>query len=117
LVVKGVAFIGMSATAGHLFGLVTITLLLLVLGEFTPRLISFEDPLAVSRRYASFLWFLYVVMKPLATLYTESSLLLEKWLPRSGGMTTEDLDRMAGGDEMEGSIQEEEREIIENVID
>lgn len=117
LVVKGVAFIGMSATAGHLFGLVTITLLLLVLGEFTPRLISFEDPLAVSRRYASFLWFLYVVMKPLATLYTESSLLLEKWLPRSGGMTTEDLDRMAGGDEMGGSIQEEEREIIENVID
>ena len=97
---------------------VLLTFLILILSEITPKIISINNPLRVSRRYAGFIHFLYVILGPFATLIAKSTINLEKYLPKpTSKMTSEDIITMAEVSEQEGSIHEGEREIIENVIE
>ncbi len=98
--------------------IVALTFTILILSEITPKIIAINNPLEVSRSLSRFIYVFFVLLKPLAKLIADSTLILEKKLPQPGNtITSEDIKTMAEVSEQEGSIRSDEREIIENVIE
>lgn len=98
--------------------ILVITFMILILSEITPKIIAINNPLRFSRRMAGFIYFHFLLFSPVSKLIAESTISLEKYLPKPlNRMTTQDLMTMAEVSEKSGSIKEDEREIIENVIE
>ncbi len=97
---------------------VVLTFMILILSEITPKIIAINNPLTVSRRWSFFIYVNFILLKPLAKIIANSTELLENKLPKpSSRVTSEDIKTMAEVSEKGGSIKEDEREIIENVIE
>lgn len=98
--------------------IVALTFTILILSEITPKIIAINNPLKAARSLSRFIYAFYVMLKPLSKLIADSTIILEKKLPRPNSqMTSEDIMTMAEVSEQEGSIRSDEREIIENVIE
>ena len=112
-----VAAFGWSEVIVFTIEVIVLTFMILILSEITPKIIAINNPLKVSRKNSAFIYTLFVLMKPFAKLIADSTISLEKYLPKpTSKMTQEDIRTMAEVGEQEGSIKEDEREIIENVI-
>ncbi|RNC79748.1 MAG: DUF21 domain-containing protein [Balneola sp.] len=110
--------IGLSEVLVYAIEVVVLTFTILILSEITPKIIAINNPLRVSRRVSGFIYSLFILLKPIATILAESAISLERYLPKpTSKMTSEDIKTMAEVSEKEGSIKEDEREIIENVIE
>lgn len=110
--------IGLSEVLVYAIEVVVLTFMILILSEITPKIIAINNPLQVSRRLSVFIYSLFILLKPIAKILAESAILLERYLPKpTSKMTSEDIKTMAEVSEKEGSIKEDEREIIENVIE
>jgi gliding motility-associated protein GldE len=97
---------------------IVLTFIILILSEITPKVISINNPLRISRKLSGFIYFYFILLKPLAKLIAESTVSLERVLPKSSNtFSSDDIKMMAEVSEQEGSIKEDEREIIENVIE
>ena len=97
---------------------IVLTFVILILSEITPKVISINNPLRISRKLSGFIYFYFILLKPLAKLIAESTINLERVLPKnSKSFSSDDIKMMAEVSEQEGSIKEDEREIIENVIE
>ena len=97
---------------------VVLTFMILILSEITPKIISINNPVRASRELSTFIYVMFILFKPVAKLIAESTISLEKYLPKPATkMTSDDIKTMAEVSEQEGSIKEDEREIIENVIE
>ncbi|MEX0823961.1 MAG: hemolysin family protein [Balneolaceae bacterium] len=97
---------------------VVLTFMILILSEITPKVIAINSPLKVSRGMSMFIYIHFILFAPVAKLIAESTMSLEKKLPKPNNkMTAQDLKTMAEMSEQEGSIKGDEREIIENVIE
>ncbi|MEX2600123.1 MAG: CNNM domain-containing protein [Balneolaceae bacterium] len=95
-----------------------ITFMILILSEITPKIIAINNPLKFARRLSGFIYAHFLFFTPVSRLIAESTLALEKHLPKPPNkMTTDDLRTMAEVSEISGSIKGDEREIIENVIE
>ena len=115
---KIAAYMGLSEVLVYTIEIIVLTFMILILSEITPKIISINNPLKMSRRYSGFIYLNFLVLNPVSKLIAESTLSLEKHLPKpSNKMTTEDLKTMAEVGEKSGSIHVDEREIIENVIE
>lgn len=113
-----VANFGWSEPIVFTVEIVVLTFMILIISEITPKIIAINDPLTVSRRWSMFIYSFFILLKPFAKLIAESTVAMEKYLPKpSNKMTSDDLRTMAEVSEKEGSIKEDEREIIENVIE
>ncbi len=113
-----VAYFGLHEILIYTIEIIVLTFMILILSEITPKIISINNPLKMSRRYAMFIYINFLLLKPVAKLIAESTMSIEKRLPKpSSKMTTDDLKAMAEVGEKSGSILGEEREIIENVIE
>lgn len=98
--------------------ILVLTFTILILSEITPKVIAINNPLRLSRRLNLFIYISYLLLGPAAKLIANSTVNLEKMLPKlSSRMTAQDLRLMAEMSEREGSIKGDEREIIENVIE
>jgi gliding motility-associated protein GldE len=112
------AYIGLSEFLVYTIEVVVLTFMILILSEITPKIIAINNPLQVSRRLSGFIYALFIILKPLAKVLAESAISLERYLPKpTSKMTSDDIKTMAEVSEKEGSIKEDEREIIENVIE
>lgn len=112
-----VAAFGLSEILVFSIEVVVLTFMILILSEITPKIIAINNPLKVSRTNSAFIYSIFVLLKPFARLIAESTISLERYLPKpTSRMTSEDIRTMAEVSEQEGSIKEDEREIIENVI-
>lgn len=110
--------IGLSEVLVYTFEVIVLTFVILIVSEITPKLIAINNPLSVSRRVSGFIYSLYILLKPIAIILAESAISLERYLPKpTSKMTSDDIITMAEVSEKEGSIKEDEREIIENVIE
>lgn len=110
--------IGLSDVLVYTIEVIILTFLILILSEITPKLIAINDPLGVSRKVSGLIYLLYILFKPVAVILAQSAITLERNLPKAASkMTSEDIKTMAEVSEREGSLKEDEREIIENVID
>ncbi|MDR9414924.1 MAG: CNNM domain-containing protein [Gracilimonas sp.] len=108
---------GLSEVIVFTAEVIILTFMILILSEITPKIIAINNPLKVSRRNSAFIYSLFILMKPFAKLIADSTISLERYLPKpTSKMTQEDIRTMAEVGEQEGSIKEDEREIIENVI-
>lgn len=115
---KIAAFYGLPSTIVYAVEVVVLTFTILILSEITPKVIAINNPLKVSRRVNLFIYSNFVLLTPVSKLIAESTMVLERALPRpSNRMTSEDIKTMAEVSEQEGSIHGDEREIIENVIE
>ncbi len=113
-----VAQFGLSEAVVYTVEVIVLTFMILIISEITPKIIAINDPLTVSRRWSTLIYILFVLFKPFSKLIAESTMLMERYLPKpSNKMTSEDIRTMAEVSEQEGSIKEDEREIIENVIE
>lgn len=113
-----VAYFGLPEFLVYALEIVVLTFMILILSEITPKIISINNPLKVSRRFSLFIYMNFILLKPVAKLIADSTMSLEKHLPKpTSKMTTEDLKAMAEVGEKSGSIHLDEREIIENVIE
>lgn len=109
--------LGLSEIVVFAVEVVVLTFMILILSEITPKVIAINNPIKVSRRNSAIIYFLFVLFKPFSKLIADSTISLEKYLPKPvSKMTSEDIRTMAEVSEQEGSIKEDEREIIENVI-
>ncbi len=113
-----VAEFGLSEAIVYTVEVVVLTFMILIISEITPKIIAINDPLTVSRRWSTLIYILFVLLKPFSKLIAESTMLMERYLPKpSNKMTSDDIRTMAEVSEQDGSIKEDEREIIENVIE
>ncbi|MFN1836006.1 hemolysin family protein [Balneola sp. MJW-20] len=113
-----VHIIGLSEIIVFTIEVIVLTFMILILSEITPKIIAINDPLNVSRKMSGFIYGLFILLKPLSVIIANSTINLEKYLPKpSNKMTSDDIRTMAEVSEQEGSILEDEREIIENVIE
>jgi gliding motility-associated protein GldE len=108
---------GLSEVVVFTFEVIVLTFMILILSEITPKIIAINNPLKVSRTNSTFIYSLFILLKPFAKLIADSTISLERYLPKPASkMTQQDIRTMAEVSEQEGSIKEDEREIIENVI-
>lgn len=97
---------------------IVLTFVILILSEITPKVISINNPLRVSRKLGGFVYAFFILLKPLSKLIAQSTNTLERVIPKSAQtFSSDDIKMMAEVSEQEGSIKEDEREIIENVIE
>jgi gliding motility-associated protein GldE len=97
---------------------IVLTFVILILSEITPKVISINNPLRISRKLSGFVYVFFVFLKPLSRLIAQSTNTLERVIPKSAQtFSSDDIKMMAEVSEQEGSIKEDEREIIENVIE
>ena len=97
---------------------IVLTFVILILSEITPKVISINNPLRISRKLSGFIYVFFIFLKPLSRLIAQSTNTLERVIPKSAQtFSSDDIKMMAEVSEQEGSIKEDEREIIENVIE
>ncbi|MEO1022501.1 MAG: CNNM domain-containing protein [Bacteroidota bacterium] len=113
-----VAFFGASEVLVFTVEVLVLTFTILILSEITPKIIAINNPLKIARRFCYFIYAFFIGLKPIASIIAASTINLEKYLPKPANrITSEDIRTMAEVSEQDGSIKEDEREIIENVIE
>jgi len=97
---------------------VVLTIVIVILAEITPKILALNHAVPVARLFSGFLYVMFLLFKPLSVLLATSAKGLEARLPKpTDSISSEDLRTIAEVGEQEGSIQGDEREIIENVIE
>ncbi len=95
-----------------------ITAVIVIVSEITPKIIAIKSPKNTAMSLSLFLYVFYILFAPLAKWLGSTALSIEKRLPRpTEKFTSDDLKTIADLGELQGSILEDEREIIENVIE
>lgn len=95
-----------------------LTSVIVILAEITPKILALNNPRAVARKLSHFMYVFYVLLSPIAKWLGTTALVIEKKLPKPADrFSSEDLRTIAEVGEKQGSLQVDEREIIENVIE
>ncbi len=112
------AYMGLPDVAVYAIEVVVLTFMILILSEITPKIIAINDPLKVSRRYVLIIHFFYLIFGPFSKLIASTTVNLERYLPKpQNKISSEDIRAITEVGEEGGSILEDEKEIIENVIE
>ncbi len=97
---------------------VLVTFVLLILSEITPKMVALRKPLEIGLKLSYAIYPLYVLLKPVTTILAKLTLFLEAKVPRpKRKFTSDDIITMAEVGEKQGTLVQDEREIIENVIE
>lgn len=98
--------------------IILLTSALVIFGEISPKVIGLKNPYPVASLFSRFIYIFFVILKPVNKLIAASSMSLEKRIPKTKNkITGSDLMALAEVGEQEGQLREDEREIIENVIE
>ena len=109
---------GFSEVIVYGIEVIVLTFAIVVMSEITPKIIAIKNPLYLSRMLSGFIYVFYILLKPIAILMARTTSGLEDKLPKpQSRLSTSDMKAIAEVGELEGSLEEEEREILENVID
>jgi len=110
--------LGAPVIAVFLVEVVILTFMIVILSEITPKIIAIKNPVRTARRLNGFVYFCYIVLTPLSRILASSTGRLEKYLPKPASrISSHDIKHIAEVGEKQGSLREDEREIIENVIE
>lgn len=111
-------FIGLPEFTVFAIEVIVLTFTIVILSEITPKILALKDPITFCKKISGFIYFFFVVLGPLATFISKTTLLLERHFPRQPDrISSEDIKTIAEVGEMQGSLYGDEREIIENVIE
>jgi putative hemolysin len=114
-----VKFLDGDETAGSALSTLVITLLVLVVGEITPKTIASRNPIKFLSRTAFIIDFLSRVFSPFTSLITKSidRTSSDGDMDGDGEITEADIQALTALGEMEGQILPAEREIIDSLLD
>lgn len=98
--------------------IIVLTFTIVILSEITPKILALKDPIQVSKNLSAFIYFWYFLLAPIAILMSKSTKFLEDRFPKMAEkISSDDIKTIAEVGEMQGSLEGNEREIIENVIE
>lgn len=98
--------------------IIVLTSVIVIMSEITPKILALKNPKGVAKGLSSFLYLFYVLLAPLAKGLGAMTAFMEKKLPKPvDKFSSEDLKTIAEVGELQGSLEGDEREIIENVIE
>jgi CBS domain containing-hemolysin-like protein len=113
-----IQFIGAPEVVVFTVEVLVLSFAILILSEIAPKIFALKNPLKLTRWVSTFIYLHFILLYPFNDLMAKTAIVLERVLPRpTTRMTTNDLKAMAQASEREGSLKEDEREIIENVIE
>ncbi len=113
-----IAYYDWPAVPVYAIEIVLLTSALVVFGEISPKVIGLKNPYSVASLFSRFIYVFFVLLKPVNKIVAASSMSLEKRIPKpKNKITGSDLMALAEVGEQEGQLREDEREIIENVIE
>jgi CBS domain containing-hemolysin-like protein len=106
---------------GPIVSTITVTALILVVGEVTPKTLAARRPEQFAMVIATPIWGLAVVLQPISRIFIAlGRAILRLFRLASGadrGITEDDIRAMAALGESEGRIEADEREIIESLFE
>lgn len=109
---------GWNPILAYSIEVVILTTALVIFGEITPKVIGLKNPYLIATWVSPFILMLFTVLKPINKLVAASSMSLERRIPKlKSKISGSDLVALAEVGEQEGQLREDEREIIENVIE
>ncbi|TNE74525.1 DUF21 domain-containing protein [bacterium] len=98
--------------------ILVVTFTLVIISEITPKVIAIKQPLEFAHRFNWFVRTFYLLLAPISGIIARSTVLIESKLPKTiHDISSDDIRTLAEVGEEQGSLQEEEREIFENVIE
>lgn len=117
--VATVFFVKYSEAYGALIATVVITVLVLIFGEVSPKSIAKDSPENFSMFSAPFINVLMIVLTPINFLFTAWKKLLSKILKveENAGMSPEELIMLVEEVQQEGTLDDDDSELIRNAIE
>lgn len=117
--VATVLFIKLNGQYGATIATVVVTVVVLIFGEISPKGLAKEVAEKYAMKTAPLINAFVVIMTPINFLFTMWKKLLAKMfhLEASGGITEDELITIVEEAETEGSIDEEQSELIQNAIE
>ncbi len=114
-----VLFVDLYGSYGATISTVVITIVVLIFGEISPKIIAKECPENFSMFSAPLLRVLMVIMKPLNFLFSQWKKVIRKLFQINDDrtITDEELITIVEEAETEGSLDEERSELIQNAIE
>jgi gliding motility-associated protein GldE len=95
-----------------------ITFIILIVSEITPKIIALKNPLIVARRLSIIVYPVFILLTPFSVVIAKLTNWLEDRLPKPNNVISpEDLKTIAEVGQTQGTLKEDEREIIENMVD
>ena len=114
-----VFFIGFNKVYGALIATVVITVLVLIFGEVSPKSIAKDSPESFSMFSAPFINALMILLTPVNFLFTQWKKFLAKILKveENAGMSPEELIMLVEEVQQEGTLDDDDSELIRNAIE
>lgn len=95
-----------------------ITFVILIVSEITPKIIALKNPVNVAKRLSLVVYPVFLLLTPFASAIAELTKWLEGKLPQpNNAISPEDLKTIAEVGQTQGSLKDDEREIIENMVE
>lgn len=112
-------FVDLLGVYGATVSTVVVTIVVLIFGEISPKSLAKESPEKFSMFSAPILHVLMVILKPVNWIFAQWKKLLAIMFKAddSRGITEEELITIVEEAKTEGSIQEEQSELIQNAIE
>jgi len=102
----------------YILEIAVVALVILVVSEVIPRVKAVENPLRTAHKTSRLVYPFFIILKPVANLVGTSKVNTDEQLSsRENARTTDELMTMAEVSDSGEPIKDEEREIIENVIE
>jgi len=112
-------FVDLFGSYGATISTIVVTIVVLIFGEISPKSLAKESPEKFSMFSAPFIHFLMVMLKPVNWIFAQWKKFLAVMFKAddSRGITEEELITIVEEAKTEGSIQEEQSELIQNAIE
>ena len=115
---KLVAVIGLPKAVVFGLEVVVITFVIVTLTEITPKVLALKSTFRTSRRISGVVYIFFILLRPFALAIANSTAKIESGIPQGQEhITSDDIKTIAEVGERQGTLREDEREIIENVIE
>ncbi len=117
--VATVWFIHLFGNRGSTLSTIAITIVVLIFGEISPKTLAKENPESFSMFAAPLLKLLMVILKPLTFVFSRWQKLVLRLFKNdaSPSITEDELITMVEEAETEGSLESNQRELIQNAIE
>jgi gliding motility-associated protein GldE len=95
-----------------------ITFIILIVSEITPKIVALQNPVSVARRLSVVVYPVFILLTPFSMVIAKLTNWLEERLPKPNNVISpEDLKTIAEVGQTQGTLKDDEREIIENMVD
>jgi gliding motility-associated protein GldE len=95
-----------------------ITFIILIVSEITPKIIALKNPVSVARRLSVVVYPVFILLTPFSVVIAKLTNWLEDRLPKPNNVISpEDLKTIAEVGQTQGTLKDDEREIIENMVE